>query len=169
MANVDAPDKILLQRHRSVAVEILSVSTAVIMFLFIALISYIAKAGLVECLLISAILGLFTIVIMTPFMGGLRYEIVDKKLVISSGLLRIRLKKISIDRILHMKPSSYNVFRSTAWGWYNKFPDGSVGYVRGFKGNALRIETTEERYLLASEDPEDLKAKIERISEQNDG
>ena len=167
MANVDGSDKILLQKHHSAAVEVLSVSTALVLFLFAAFISYAAKATLTACLLVPTILGIFSIAIATPFMGGLRYEFGDNKLVIKSGLLRIRLKKITINSILYMEPSSYNVFRSTACGWCNKFPDGTEGYVRGFRGKALIISTADKKYLLASEDPKELKAKIEKISKQS--
>jgi hypothetical protein len=94
------------------------------------------------------------------FMGGLRYEAGGQNLIIRSGLLRIPIKRIPLQSIRSITISDYKVLNSIAWGWYNKFPDGIIGYVRGFKGKAVILHTHTQKYLLASENPEQLKARI---------
>jgi hypothetical protein len=146
--------------HSSGAIEVVVVTIAIIVSLTMASISYFNKAGIIWCLLIPGAVGAATIILSTPFMGGLIYEVKNENLVIRSGLLRICIKIIPIKTIRQMEISNYNVFKSTACGWYNIFPDGSVGYVRGFKGEALLVYTIIAKYLLASENPEELKGKI---------
>ena len=161
MSNTDAKRKILLQWYHSIVIEILSLLIAATLFLSVTAIYYFKNTTILDNLLLPTVLAILTIVVMTPFMGGLRYEIIQDTLIIRSGLLRLTIKTIPLDRIVDMEPSTYNVFKSMACGWYNIFPDGTMGYVRGFKGKALRISTINEIYLIASKNPEQLMKKIQ--------
>ena len=112
-------------------------------------------------LLVVTILLLCGFIVMTTYMGGLIYEVKGDKFVIKSGLLRIPIKSILISDVIEVAVSEYDVFQSVAWGWYNKFAGGVKGYVRGFKGRAVLIKCRNDKYLLASDNPENMKMRIE--------
>jgi hypothetical protein len=107
-------------------------------------------------------------IISLTYMGGLIYEIKGGKLLIKSGLLRIPIKSIPISNFIDVTVSDYNVFQSMAWGWHNKFAGGVKGYVRGFKGGAVLVNCKNDKCLLASDDPENMKMKIEEYLGNND-
>jgi len=152
---------VFLQRHRCLIVDSIILPVVILPYAVVILIAIASKASPMV-LVVLGISGLLLLAFVATYMGGLIYEIAYGKLVIKSGLLRITLERIPLADISHIEAGSYNVFKSVAWGWHNKFPDGSKGYVRGFKGDAVIIHTDRQKYLLASENPADLKAKIER-------
>ena len=159
----------LLGKHKSKACELMFI----IIYVFVlALMASVALATGDN----PSIIYVFAIVLalaMSPvlaFMGGLVYEAGGQNLIIRSGLLRIPIKRIPLESIRYITISDYKVLNSIAWGWYNNFPNGTIGYVRGFKGKALILHTHKQKYLLASENPEQLKANIkEHLPGSKDG
>ena len=149
----------LLAKHKSIAVELIFAITYVVILAIMALVT-LAAGDNPSIIYFHAIILALAISPVAAFMGGLRYEVGREKLIIRSGLLRIPIKKIPLESIRYITISNYEVLNSIAWGWYNKFPDGTKGYVRGFKGKAVTIHTDKQKYLLASENPEELKGKI---------
>jgi len=152
---------IFLQKHSSFTIEAMTLIIILIYAAFMVPFIVITKA----CTFLIVILGfsgLLILLLMVTYMGGLLYEIAERKLIVKSGLLKIILENIPLEIISDLEPTNYSVFKSMAWGWYNKFPDGSRGYVRRFKGKAVKIYTNKQKYLLASEDPENLIAQIRK-------
>jgi len=150
----------LLWKHKSKACELMCVIIYVVVLAIMASVTLAAgdKPSIIYVLAVVLALA------MSPaaaFMGGLLYEAAGQNLIIRSGLLRIPIKRIPLESIRYITISDYKVLNSIAWGWYNKFPDGTKGYVRGFKGKAVILHTGREKYLLASENPEQLKSNIE--------
>jgi len=119
-------------------------------------------------LLIVTIPVLCGFILSTTYMGGLIYEVKGGKLLIKSGLLRIPIKSIPISDFIEVIVSDYDIFQSTACGWYNKFAGGVKGYARGFKGKAVLINCKNDKYLLASDYPENMKMRIEEYLGNND-
>ncbi len=149
----------LLGKHKSKACELMCVIIYVVVLAIMALVT-LAAGDNPSIIYVHAIVLALCISPVTAFMVGLRYEVGREKLIIRSGLLRIPIKRIPLESIRYITISDYKVLNSIAWGWYNKFPDGTIGYVRGFKGKAVTIHTDKQKYLLASENPEELKGKI---------
>lgn len=149
----------LLGKHKSIACELIFAITYVVILAIMTLVTLVSgdETSIIYVLAIVLALGMSPV---AAFMGGLRYEVGREKLIIRSGLLRIPIKRIPLESIRYITISNYKVLNSIAWGWYNKFPDGTIGYVRGFKGKAVTIHTDKQKYLLASEGPEELKGKI---------
>jgi len=155
---------IFLQKHSSFTIEAMTLIIILIYAAFMVPFIVITKA----CTFLIVILGfsgLLILLLMATYMGGLIYQIVYGKLIVKSGLLKITLERIPLEIISDLEPTNYSVFKSMAWGWYNKFPDGSRGYVRRFKGKAVKIYTNQQKYLLASEDPKNLIAQIRKYME----
>jgi len=149
----------LISKHKSKAIELMCAGSYVVILAIMASVALVSGDN-------PSIIYVFAIVLalafspVVAFMGGLLYEVGGPNLIIRSGLLRIPIKRIPLETIRYITISDYRVLNSIAWGWYNKFPDGTKGYVRGFKGEAVILHTHTQKYLLASENPEQLKTRI---------
>ncbi len=150
----------LLGKHKSKACELMCAGSYVVILAIMASVT-LGAGDNPSIIYVHAIVLALAISPMVAFMGGLRYEANREQLIIKSGLLRIPIRRIPLESIRYITISDYKVLNSIAWGWYNKFPDGIIGYVRGFKGKAVILHTGKQKYLLASENPDQLQANIE--------
>ena len=150
-----------LGTHRSTAGEALLVSIAIVQLLvFVVCVVLIPKTSLI--LILPAITCLVIFLIFLTYTGGLRYEADNSKLLIKSGLLNIKIGTIELTSATQIQITDYKVLKSVACGWQNLFPDNVTGYVRGFRGKALLLFCNNQKYLIATENPEELKANIEK-------
>ena len=163
---LNKPERCYIGRCYSFKVDVFFVISAIITL------SFTVRSALDSIenpiLLIVAIPILCGFIVITTYIGGLIYEVKEGKLLIKSGRLRVPIKSIPISNVLEVVISDYDVFQSTACGWYNKFVGGVKGYVRGFKGKAVLINCKNDKYLLASDNPENMKMKIEEYLGNND-
>jgi len=150
----------LLGKHKSKAVELLFAGSYVVVLALMVSVA-LATGDNPSIIYVFAIVLALALSPVLAFMGGLLYEAGGANLIIRSGLLKIPIKRIPFESIQFITISDYEVLNSIAWGWYNKFDNDTIGYVRGFKGKAIILHTHKQKYLLASENPEQFKTKIE--------